>query len=162
MKLTRAVLVAAAVAASLAAAHSGGTAAASTGSSADPVGISPTYTLGGGALGCIGTVDAHYDPNALFFGQNPRIWVRPEFTFVPGLFQTPYCGVEVTVHWQNLDTGAGGTFPTVPVPLGDNTPLSPTNGPWVPLTAPTGPGRIDVRIDTNFPHVPGRGTIVVS
>lgn len=150
-------MVSVAVAASL----TGGTAAASTGSSADPVGISPTYTLGGGAIGCVGTVDAHYDPNALFFGQNPTIWVRPEFTFVPGVFQTPYCGVEVTLRWKNLDTGASGVFPELPVPLGDDTPLSPTDGLWVPMTAPTGVGRIEVQIDTNFPHVPGRGTIVV-
>ncbi|TQF67031.1 hypothetical protein FK531_15745 [Rhodococcus spelaei] len=150
----------------MAASLTGGTAAASTGcsagSSADTVGISPTYTLGGGALGCVGTVDAHYDPAVLFGGQNPTIWVRPEFTFVPSPFQSVYCGVDVTVHWQNLDTGASGTFPQIPVPLGDNTPLSPTDGPWVPLTAPTGLGRIEVRIDTNFPHVPGRGTFVVS
>ncbi|MFG1781019.1 hypothetical protein ACGFIU_01150 [Rhodococcus oryzae] len=157
MRTIRAVVVSVAVAASL----TGGTAAASTGSSSDPVGISPTYTLGGGAIGCVGTVDAHYDPNALFFGQNPTIWVRPEFTFVPALFQAPYCGVEATLRWKNLDTGASGVFPGPPVPLGDNTPLSPTDGPWVPMTADTGVGRIEVQIDTNFPHVQGRGTIVV-
>ncbi|MCZ4554228.1 hypothetical protein O4215_01460 [Rhodococcus maanshanensis] len=157
MRTIRAVVVSVAVAASL----TGGTAAASTGSSSDPVGISPTYTLGGGAIGCVGTVDAHYDPNALFFGQNPTIWVRPEFTFVPSLFQAPYCGVEATLRWKNLDTGASGVFPGPPVPLGDNTPLSPTDGPWVPMTAATGVGRIEVQIDTNFPHVQGRGTIVV-
>jgi hypothetical protein len=157
MRTIRAVVVSVAVAASL----TGGTAAASTGSSSDPVGISPTYTLGGGAIGCVGTVDAHYDPNALFFGQNPTIWVRPEFTFVPGLVQDPYCGVEATLRWQNLDTGASGVFPGPPVPLGDNTPLSPTDGPWVPMTAPTGAGRVEVRIDTNFPHVQGSGIVVV-
>jgi hypothetical protein len=156
MKLTRAVVVSVAVAASL----SGGTAAASTGASADPVGISPTYTLGGGALGCVGTVDAHYDPAVRFYDE-PTVWVRPEFTFVPNPFQGVYCGVEVTVQWKNLDTGVGGTFPAVPLPLGDDTPLSPTDGPWVPLTVPSGPGRIELRIDTNFPHVQGRGTIVV-
>lgn len=158
MKLIRTVVVSAVVAASLA----GGTAAASTGSSADPAGISPTYTLGGGALGCVGTVDARVDPVNPWGGNDPVVWVRPEFTFVPNPFQGQYCGVEATLRWKNLDTGTSGVFPGPPVPLGDDTALSPTNLPWVPMTAPTGPGRIEVQIDTNFPHVPGRGNVEVS
>ncbi|MFI6429277.1 hypothetical protein [Rhodococcus oryzae] len=158
MRTIRAVVVSVAVAASL----TGGTAAASTGSSSDPVGISPTYTLGGGAIGCVGTVDARFDPVNPWGGNDPVVWVRPEFTFVPGVFTFPYCGVEATLRWKNLDTGASGVFPGPPVPLGDNTPLSPTNSPWVPMTAPTGAGRVEVWIDTNFPHVQGRGIFVVS
>ncbi|TSD99198.1 hypothetical protein FOS14_12580 [Skermania sp. ID1734] len=132
---------------------------ASTGmAAAQPIGLTPTWTLGGGGIGCIGQVESFYDPQNTFYGKNPTIWVRAEFTFLVA----GYCGVDATLHWRNLDTGAQGVVPAQGVPLGDNTPLGETNAMWVPLTPDTGPGRVAITIDTNFPHVPGGGQIVVS
>ncbi|WP_067571355.1 hypothetical protein [Nocardia acidivorans] len=121
---------------------------------ADPVTtFTPANTVGVGAFPCFGQVLAFHDPQNTFYGKQ-TVWIRADFTFLPILAQG--CGVTATLSWKNLDSGASGTFP--PVPLGDGTPFGPTDALWVPETLPTGPGRIEVTIDTNLPHTPGKGT----
>ena len=120
--------------------------------SAATVAFTPTYTLGGGNLGCVGTVEAHVDPATSPKG-NPWVWARAEFTFIPAI-SSAYCGVDATMHWRNLDTGATGS--TNAVPLGDNTPFSPTDAMWVPFELHSGSGRVEVTITTNFPNIAPR------
>ncbi|MET9492627.1 hypothetical protein [Nocardia sp. NPDC006630] len=121
---------------------------------ADPVTtFTPAYTIGGGAFPCAGQIVAFHDPQNTFYGKQ-TVWVRADFTYLPVL--TGGCGATAILSWKNLDSGASGTFP--PVPLGDDTPFGPTDALWVPETLPTGPGRVQVTIDTNFPHIAGGGT----
>jgi|GEM_PF-6667148 len=132
-----------------------GAIAATTGTaSADQVTtFSPALTAGGGAFPCFGQIEAFHDPQNTYFGKQ-TVWVRADFTFLP--IPTGVCSAMATLNWRNIDTGASGTFP--PVWLGDGTPFGPTNALWVPETLPTGPGQIQVTIDTNYPHVAGTGT----
>lgn len=130
--------------------------------SAAPTGLPGTQTACGGGIGG-GVVTAYYDPQGNFQNANPTIWVRPEFAFLP-VAPNGYCGVEVRMIWRNLDKGTSGLFPPEnAVPIGDNTPLSPNaNGAWVPLTPPTGKGRVEVTILTNFPSIPATGSFAVA
>ncbi|MEU1430494.1 hypothetical protein ABZ412_25805 [Nocardia sp. NPDC005746] len=121
---------------------------------ADPITtFTPAYTAGSGAFPCFGQIQAFHDPQNTYYGKQ-TVWVRAEFTFLP--IPNPGCGATATLSWRNLDTGASGSFP--PVPLGDGTPFGPSNALWVPETLPTGPGRVEVTIDTDLPHIAGKGT----
>jgi hypothetical protein len=97
--------------------------------------------------------DAFHDPHNTYYGKQ-TVWGRADFRFLP--IPTSVCGVMATLSWRNIDTRAGGAFP--PVWLGDGNPFGPTNALWVPETLPTGPGHVQVTIDTDLPHVPGSGT----
>ncbi|MTE14905.1 hypothetical protein [Nocardia aurantiaca] len=121
---------------------------------ADPVTtFTPAYTAGGGAFPCFGQIEAFHDPQNTYLGKQ-TVWVRADFTFLP--IPSGMCSATATLSWRNLDTGASGGFP--PVWLGDATPFGTTNALWVPETLPTGPGRVEVTIDTDFLHLPGKGT----
>lgn len=128
-------------------------------SSALPVGVTPARTLCGGGGTGIGMIAAQYDP-ARNSSENPTLWIRPEFVFAP---DSPgaSCGAEVTVYWRNSDTGEFGGLP--PVWIDDDTPSGENvHGNWMPITIPSGLGRAEVLIATNYPHVPGKGTFVVT
>ncbi|WP_051178825.1 hypothetical protein [Nocardia concava] len=122
--------------------------------------FSPAQTLGYNAFPCFGTIDAFYDPENRFYGDDPTIWVRASMNFLP-TGSAGWCGADAWLTWRNLDTGATGRFPT-----GNNVPLA-SGGPgtpaplWVPLTPKTGSGRIEFTIETTMPHLPGSGTITV-
>ncbi|MEU2125648.1 hypothetical protein [Nocardia niwae] len=67
--------------------------------------------------------------------------------------QTPTdlpCTFTAFANWRNLDTGAAGTAP-VPV-----TTKTATNQPSATVFAalPTGRGRVQVDVTTDYPHVP--------
>ncbi len=133
---------------------SGALFAAAATASADPVTtFTPAYTVGGGAFPCIGQIQAFHDTQNTYQGRQ-AVWVRAAFTYLP--IPTAVCSATATLRWHNLDTGASGGFP--PVWLGDGTPFGPTTALWVPETLPTGPGRVEITIDTNFPHSQGGGT----
>ncbi|MBF6165145.1 hypothetical protein IU486_10210 [Streptomyces gardneri] len=127
--------------------------------SALPRGVPAARTLCGGGGAGIGIITAHYDPDRNSSG-TPTLWIRPEFVFTPDR-PGGACGVEVTVSWQNSDTGVLGTLPTFWV--ADDTPTKENvAGAWVPLGLPSGLGRVEVLIATNLPHVPGKGVFVVT
>lgn len=129
--------------------------------SAVPTGLPATSTVCGGGIGG-GLVTAYYDPAGNFQGANPTVWVRPEFDFLP-LNPSGYCGVQVQLRWRNIDKGTSGIFPNSGVPIGDNTAFGPNvNGAWVPLTPPTGKGRVEVTILTSMAHIPGTGSFLVA
>ncbi|MGK8501476.1 hypothetical protein [Nocardia asiatica] len=59
------------------------------------------------------------------------------------------CTFTAFVHWRNLDTGATGT---VVMPVTDDT--APNKTPETLFAAlPTGPGRVQVDVTTDYPHV---------
>ncbi|MGQ4616589.1 hypothetical protein [Nocardia sp. R7R-8] len=60
------------------------------------------------------------------------------------------CTFTAFANWRNLDTGAAGT---VAVPVSDKTA---GNQPAATVFAalPTGPGRVQVDVTTDYPHVP--------
>ncbi|MGK8521669.1 hypothetical protein ACRS6B_09005 [Nocardia asteroides] len=127
--------------------------------SAVPLGVPPARTLCGGGGAGIGMIAAYYDPDRNYSGV-PTLWIRPDFVFTPDR-PGGACGVEVTVSWQNSDTGALGTLPAIRV--ADDTPAEENvAGSWVPIEIPSGLGRVEVLIATDFPHVPGKGVFVVT
>ncbi|MGQ4600189.1 hypothetical protein [Nocardia sp. R6R-6] len=125
--------------------------------SAVPIGIPPARTLCGGGGAGAGMIAAQYDP-ARNSSDNPTLWIHPDFVFVPDI-PGGSCGVEVTVHWQNSDTGALGSLPPIWVETSSGDQVHDN---WVPITIPSGLGRTEVLIATNYPHVPGKGTFVVT
>lgn len=127
--------------------------------SAIPVGVPPARTVCGGGGTGIGMIAAQYDPDRNYSG-SPTLWIRPEFVFTPDV-PGGSCGVEVTVYWRNSDTGELGSLP--PIWVDDDTPTGENvHGHWVPVTIPSGLGRAEVLIATNYPHMPGKGTFVVT
>ncbi|MFF2552169.1 hypothetical protein ACFVUS_14280 [Nocardia sp. NPDC058058] len=122
--------------------------------SADPVTtIDPAMTLGGGIVPCIGQVRGFYDPARNFNGDQV-MWIRAEFTTLAS--GSGGCAVNATVSWRNLDTGASAVNPIVP--LGDD---GSHTALWVPVWTGKLPGRIEVTIDTDQPHIAGHGSFVI-
>ncbi|MEU2041118.1 hypothetical protein [Nocardia niwae] len=127
--------------------------------SALPLGVPPARTLCGGGGAGIGMIAAFYDSTRNYSGV-PTLWIHPEFVYTPNR-PGGTCGVTVTVSWRNSDTGALGTLP--PIRLDDNTPAEENAaGSWVPVSIPSGLGRVEVLIATDAPHVPGKGVFVVT
>ncbi|WP_157111395.1 hypothetical protein [Nocardia beijingensis] len=127
--------------------------------SALPLGVPPARTLCAGGGTGIGMIAAYYDPDRNYSG-DPTLWIRPEFVFAPDR-PGGSCGVTVTVSWRNSDTGVFGTMP--PIRLDDNTPVEENvAGAWVPVSIPSGLGRVEVLIATDSPHVPGKGVFVAT
>ncbi len=127
--------------------------------SALPLGVPPARTLCGGEGAGIGMIAARYDPDRNY-ADNATLWLRPEFVFSPDR-PGGSCGAEVTVSWRNSDTGELGTLPSIW--LDDATPAEENVADvWVPVRIPSGLGRVEVLIATNFPHVPGKGVFVVT
>ncbi|MFF7939937.1 hypothetical protein ACFZC5_09530 [Nocardia gamkensis] len=66
--------------------------------------------------------------------------------------QTPVdtpCAFTAFANWRNLDTGAAGT---VAVPIRDDTAGNQPPG-TVFAALPTGPGRVQVDVTTDYPHL---------
>ncbi|MBF6339644.1 hypothetical protein IU450_27650 [Nocardia abscessus] len=59
------------------------------------------------------------------------------------------CTFTAFANWRNLDTGAAGT---VAVRVTDNTAWNQTPG-TVFAGLPTGPGRVQIDVTTDYPHV---------
>ncbi|WP_153414792.1 hypothetical protein [Nocardia macrotermitis] len=104
---------------------------------------------------------------------NARVWHnlpsergKVTFTVLGSLkflgIQAPWCAVTPTVHWRNLTTGATGSQTvnlTAPAEIPDFFGMpTPKRGEFA---AHTGPGRVEVGIDTDMPHSPSVTTITV-
>ncbi|NNH70044.1 hypothetical protein HLB23_09240 [Nocardia uniformis] len=120
-------------------------AAVSVGSStaaAEPVAdFAVVHTLGDTCYGQLRSGVSVVGPGVASFGMSFVKWTPT--------FGSP-CGVGVSVHWHNLDSGAAGV---VSGSIVDATTWNQTP-PTAFLEVPTGPGRVSFTVTTDRPHLP--------